>query len=108
MALCKYYKPEMDALKVLCASFYNIPGCGAGGLLHNVLEDGNMEDENIKYCLVECTENIKQSEANVGILICYELLKMPMNERKVFDWYSNGSPLDCCGDCEKCVFLEDY
>lgn len=107
MGKCLYFKPEWVALKTLCETLYKIDGCGAGGLLHIVLDDNNIENRHIHYCLDQCAKNYYKPEANLGMLICYELLKMPMNERKVFDWYRCGSTLDCCGNCKECEYLED-
>jgi len=32
-------------------SYYNTEGNGAGGSLHIVLDDGNLEDDSVRFCL---------------------------------------------------------
>lgn len=109
MSKCKYHKPHMDILKQYCTLLYTLDGCGAGGMLHIVLDDNNIDDDDIYYCLKECVHHPEKPEAVLGTLICNEYLKMTKEERLVFDWYWCGSDLECCGNCEKCEYLdEDY
>ena len=103
--MCRYYKPEMEALRTICKAFYRLEDCICGGLLHIVLDDDNMDDGDITFCIQQYTENFERPEATLGILIGYELLKMPLIERKIFDRLWNRLPLDCywncnCGECE--------
>ena len=111
MAKCKYYKPYMDILKQYCELLYTLDGCECGGVLHILLDDDNLEDDHIYYCLKECVLHSELPESNLGMLICNEYLKMTKEERIIFDWYWNGSKLEnCCNDCEKCMYLinEDW
>jgi hypothetical protein len=34
--------------------YYRKPGNGAGGLCHVALDDGNLDDECLEFCLEEC------------------------------------------------------
>lgn len=105
MSKCKYFKPEWDALKKLCKKLYGFPYCGSGGPLHILLDDNNVDDCFIEYCLEQCLTFPEKPESLLGMLICYEYLKMPMRDRLLFDWYWCGSELECCGDCDKCEYL---
>ena len=102
--VCKYYRPYMDNLKNLCELLYELPECGCGGMLHIVLDDDNLEDDDIYYCLKECVIHPEKPESALGIVICNELLKMTMEERLVFDWYWTDGDVLCptslsCKDC---------
>ena len=104
---CKYYSPHMDTLRELCRCLYKLKGCGAGGLLHVVLDDNNYNDHFIKYCLDCCLKNPDREESELGALICKELLKMSSKERAVFDWYWMGSDLECTRiACDECRYLD--
>ena len=105
---CRYYKPEMDVLKGLCNDLYKLPDCGAGGMLHIMLDDNNVRLEDVAYCLRECLLHPEEPEAEIGINICHEYLKMTFTERMIFDWYWMGSDLQCCGNCEECEYLKEW
>ena len=54
---CKYYTDHMDTLLEYYKCLYKIKDCGAGGILHILLDDDNYDDESIMYCLKECLTN---------------------------------------------------
>lgn len=119
MTKCKYYKPYMDILKNIVGKYYTLDGCGSGGPLHILLDDDNFGIGSIRFCMNTCFEALADPEHNpygynkevylLGILICNEYSKMTLEERAVFDSYSCGQTLDCCGNCEQCDLLgEDY
>jgi hypothetical protein len=73
-------------------------------MLHIVLDDGNLEDWHIEWCLEQCNEHPEREESGIGKLICEELLKLPMEQRKLVyshDWmieiYCTGH--DSCDNC---------
>lgn len=103
---CKYYTDHMDTLLEYYKCLYKIKDCGAGGILHILLDDDNYDDESIMYCLKECLTNPKKEESALGLLICKEYLKMNMEERSVFDWLHNGWNGECSDnhDCSKCRY----
>ena len=109
---CKYYNKHMDTILEYCKCLYKFEGCAAGGMLHIVLDDGNIENNHILFCLNECIKHPEAEEAEIGKLICMELLKLSMNERKAFYWYWNGFELpyidsEFCDTCDGCNVLED-
>ena len=112
MPICKYYKPYMDTLKLMCEQFYELEDCGAGGPLHILLDDNNYDIDSIHFCIRYCMEQIKNPThfnphvSTVGLMICNEYAKMSLEERAIFDSYLNDYSLDCCGDCEKCCLLD--
>ena len=106
MFICKYYKPEFETLIKLVDLLYSIDGCEAGGPLHILLDDGNISDADIAFCIKECIARPVDSVAHIGILICYEYLKMTPAERDAFEWYRRHEELDCtASDCSRCAVL---
>lgn len=115
MAKCKFYKPYFDTLKKIIDGYYKLPGCGAGGPLHILLDDDNYDIGSINFCIDYCFKNRHEYENEVctlGIMICNEYAKMSLEERAAFDAYLCGDPLECTGKCsgfEDCdVFGELY
>lgn len=101
--ICKHYNAIFDSLKTLCETLYSIPGCSTGGNLHVLLDDHKFYDDSIMICLKECLLHPEHPSSSIGIIICYEYLKMRIEERSAFDWYRCGDDLSCdmdCGDCK--------
>lgn len=44
------------------AGYYQLPGCGVGGPLHIVLDDLNVEDEHIQWCVDHLDERLDWNE----------------------------------------------
>lgn len=105
---CKYYNPHMETVLAYCSCLYKIEGCGAGGNLHILLDDGNYRDSDIEWCKQLCIDNPQDEESTLGILICDELLKLTMDERHVFflmwDGWDSRDCLEIPG-CKKCPML---
>lgn len=55
---------EHTVLVLAIACYYQLPGCGAGGPLHIVLDDLNVEDEHIRWCV----DNMEVSGESPGHL----------------------------------------
>ena len=67
---------------------YSVEGCEVGGPLHNVLDDGNLADEEIRYCLRSMENHwsvLGSLNAGCIMAICKEiaetLLSMTLDER---------------------------
>jgi hypothetical protein len=45
------HRPTVIEIAPLVASFYEFEGNGCGGSLHIVLDDGNIEDSHVDYCI---------------------------------------------------------
>lgn len=43
-------KPTVPEVLPVARAYYAIPGNGAGGCLHIVLEDGNISDADVRFC----------------------------------------------------------
>lgn len=111
MKKCKYYNKRIDTIKAYISCLYDLDdgNCCTGGLLHIVTDDGNLEDHHITYCLNECINHPEREESGIGKLICEELLKLPMEQRKLV--YTNDWTIDvfCRTDkcCDKCWICRD-
>jgi hypothetical protein len=44
-------KPAIHELVAATKAYYSLPNNAAGGKLHIVLDDGNIKDEHIKWCI---------------------------------------------------------
>lgn len=76
-------------LAELVAELYSMPECGVGGPLHIVLDDGNIDDEGIYFCMRSIREHfsvVQGLNGNAIIEVCSEiaeiLLSMPMEQRQ--------------------------
>jgi len=68
----------MNAAITACRNYYQTPGNETGGSLHIILDDGNVEDGNLWFCLSECV-NKRDFD---GVWICSMLLRWPIKERE--------------------------
>lgn len=66
-------------------SYYSADGNGAGGTLHIVLDDGNIETSSIQWCV---DNSIKESNDQEALVIANELLKLSYSARQKL--YENG------------------
>lgn len=108
MKHCRHYNKHLDTIREYISCLYHLDGCGTGGLLHIVLDDGNLEDNHIQWCLEQCEANPDQEEAEIGKLICKELLKLPMQQRRLVYEHDYKIVLRCLGPsgCKEC-WIED-
>lgn len=105
---CKYFNPKMNALLEYCKCLYRLEGCGAGGLLHILLDDDNFDDDSIKFCLDQCIAHPEREERELGTLICLRYLGLTTEERCLFDMiWCKREEVDCCGNCSECEVMED-
>lgn len=112
---CKYYNKHLDTIRAYISCLYNLDdgNCCTGGLLHIVVDDGNLEDHHIKWCLEECNKHPECEESEIGKLICNELLKLPIEQRRLVyeaDWaveaFCKGP--DHCDKCPICNENESF
>lgn len=106
--LCKYYSDNVDYVSKLVKLLYHDLGESCGGLLHIVLDDGNLEDDHIRWC-IDCCDKEKNKNRNDKFLcleIANKMLKMNEYERKLV-YYGNGYIFYCNGSCNECVIEND-
>lgn len=71
-------KPTLDKVLPLVREYYARPGNGAGGSLHIVLDDGNISDDHVRFCIKWAEERGDTSGVELGNLI----LRMSKTQRK--------------------------
>ena len=104
MKCCRLYNKHLDTIREYISCLYHLDGCCTGGLLHIVLDDGNLNDNDIQWCLEQCEANPLNEESEIGKLICKELLKLPINQRRLVNGYNWRIEMYCrgpntCRDC---------
>ena len=100
---CKYYIPHLETIKAYIGCLYDIPECCSGGLLHILLDEDNLDNDDIFACLRECLNHPEKEEAVIGKLICEEYLKLSMPERRLLTSVYIED-FSCYGDCdEDCI-----
>ena len=62
----------------LIREYYKIDGNSVGGNLHTVIDDGNLKDKNIDFCIKCCT----QSNDIKGLEICNIFKSLSKTQRK--------------------------
>ena len=105
---CKYYNPHMDTILEYCKALYHLDDCGCGGNLHILLDDDNINDQCIVFCLKQCLRNPESPESTLGVLICEEYLRLSIQERSVMDSLWCGYDVKnyiCTGNCETCGLM---
>lgn len=80
---CKYYTPHLQTIKEYIGCLYAIDGCCTGGMLHILLDDDNIDDDSILFCLRECIQHPEREDSGIGKLICEEYLKLTMPQRRI-------------------------
>ena len=71
-------KPTIPEVLPFIKDYYSKDGNGVGGSLHIVLDDGNIDDDSVKYCL-GCAK--KRGDID-GVKIAETLLLMSKTQRK--------------------------
>lgn len=106
---CKYYHPHMETIMRYAGCLYRLKDCECGGLLHILLDDNNITDNDILFCLKNCLEHPEREESRIGQLICEEYLKLSMEQRSLLvalsDYFDDPTCLDF-EDCDKCPMME--
>lgn len=70
-------RPSVPEITPLVQDYINQPGNHLGGNLHIVLEDGNVDDDSLEFCLRRCIER----DDKLGINLARILLMMSMTQR---------------------------
>ena len=70
-------KPTVPEVLPLVAAYRDMPGNGVGGNFHIVLDECNVTDEDVAYCLTRAREN----GDNAGIHLGELLMRMSKTQR---------------------------
>ncbi len=71
-------KPRIPEVLPIMRAYRDKPGNGVGGKLHIVLDDGNVNDDSVKFCRQEA-EKIGDSD---GVALADLLLRMSKTQRR--------------------------
>ena len=98
---CKYWTQEVEKVVSLIKELYKKEP--AGGMLHIVVDDGNLEDEHIQWCIDYCNreENANRHDKLMCLDIANRMLELTY-EQRVLVYYMEMS-FECTGDCMKCA-----
>ena len=69
---------DVNEILKLAKEYYLIEGNSIGGSLHIVLDDGNIEDDNIKFCI----NYAKQNDDIKGVELAELILQCSYTQRK--------------------------
>lgn len=91
-----YGSPKLDSLEIqqcaeLIIQFYMLDDCGAGGVLHIVTDDWNLEDEHLQFCRENAEKVSDYDQKDLAIRILDLMDGMNLQERAsamaLFDGY---------------------
>lgn len=101
--ICKYYNDKVAYINKLVRLLYDDLGECCGGLLHIVLDDGNLKDHNIQYCIEYANEpeNANRADRLICLEIATKMLDLSMEERALI--YHMDMGFECEMDCPNCV-----
>ena len=104
--ICKYNTENVDYVLKLVALLYEDLKERCGGMLHIVLDDGNIDNDDIQWCIEYCNkeENNDRPDKYLCLEIAHKMLKMNEYERRLI--YYRGM-IQCNRNCEECV-IEKY
>lgn len=71
-------RPNVYQVVAVAREYYSVPGNAVGGSLHIVLDDGNLGDSDIEWCLGEAFRNDDQA----GVFLAYILLQLSSTQRR--------------------------
>lgn len=100
---CKYWSAEVAEICKLVETLYDDMGEGCGGMLHIVLDDGNLDDNDIWWCIEYCNreENADRHDKDICLEIAHRMLDLGREERLLIYYQWDGE--FCDGDCAECV-----
>jgi hypothetical protein len=109
-------RPTVAEVMPLVNAYYQFAGCNVGGCLHIVLDDDNIEDDSIEYC-IECaldpdfwvSRDHWDGHDEAGELLGQLLLLMSMTQRGKLatqhDGYGQGHAMDRAEFIARCRAL---
>lgn len=76
-------RPKVPMVRVLIEAYYTKPGNDSGGCCHVVLEDDNLDDPNLRFCLEYCLK--KGDEEGAHIMRLMTQMSRSQRRRVLFD-----------------------
>ena len=104
---CMYWTKEVGEVCKLVKTLYEDMGEGAGGMLHIVLDDGNLDDDDLQWCIEYCNreENTDRHDKGICLEIAHRMLNLSKEQRTLiyYQWDSEF----CSDNCEECVITSE-
>ena len=103
---CKYENDMVIYVNKLVELLYeDLKEC-CGGMLHIVLDDGNLDDDDIQWCIENCNkpENENKIDKYLCLEIAHKMLQMTMKQRRLI--YYTSLSFECDLDCNQCVIKQ--
>lgn len=75
--LAEIKKPDITSVQPLVEIYYNLPNNESGGSLHIVLDDNNVQDSSVQFCI----DWAKKEDDIYGVLLGKVLLRMSKTQR---------------------------
>ena len=99
---CRYWSEDIEKINLLVEILYGDLRECCGGLLHIVLDDGNLEDDHILWCISECDkrENWDRQDRLLCKRIANEMLGLTLEQRRL--WYQQSCGMKCDRNCDDC------
>ena len=102
---CKYWTQEVGEIVSLIKELYKKEP--VGGMLHIVLDDFNIDDDDLEWCIEYCNqeENRDRHDRDICIEIAQKMLKLSREARTLicYQWDKKF----CNGNCEDCVITRE-
>lgn len=86
--------------------FYTLPKCGAGGALHIMLDDGNLRDSDLIFCLKHLSKEENEIQRNLGTAIIHELMMLSPAQRRLWWEYMDIKEIEAAKN-KKLVFSDE-
>lgn len=102
---CIYWVPEIEELHRLIGKLYETDV--AGGALHIVVDDGNLDDYFIKSCIDYCNSEEEKNDLNreLCLEIAHKMLKLTYEQRVLLYYFGDVSPCKEIACSEECPVM---
>lgn len=99
---CIYWVSEIEELSRLIGKLYETEG--AGGALHIVVDDGNLDDDCIKSCIDYCNSEEEKDDPSKELCleIAHKMLKLTYEQRVLLYFLGDVSPCNKIACSEEC------
>ena len=104
---CIYWIKEVEEVCKLVKTLYDDMGEGCGGMLHIVLDDGNIDDDDLQWCIEYCNreENADRHDKSICLEIAHRMLNLSKEQRMLIYYQWDGE--FCSDNCDECVITSE-
>ena len=104
---CIYWTKEVEEVCKLVKTLYEDMGERAGGMLHIVLDDCNIDDDDLQWCIEYCNreENADRHDKSICLEIAHRMLNLSKEQRLLIYYQWDGE--FCSDNCDECVITRE-